>query len=60
MKADTWFAIGKLLNWAPIYDNVGNIFNICLITLGFFGFAYWMRRQVKFNRQAENNPNQLK
>ena len=60
MKADTWFAIGKALNWSFIYDNVGNLFNICLIVLGFFGFAYWMSWQAKFNKRAANDPNQIK
>jgi len=42
------------------YDNIGNIINYSLIVLGFIGFFIWMSKQVKFNNQAKNNPNQLK
>ncbi len=43
-------------------ENVGftAFFNTSLILLGFFGLFYWLRHQIKYNKQAENNPNQLK
>lgn len=43
-----------------IYDNVGNVFNYSCILLGFFGLFYWLNYQVKFNKQAKENPNQIK
>ena len=41
------------------YDNVGQVFNYSCIVLGFVGLFYWLNLQRKFNKQAENNPNQL-
>lgn len=43
-----------------MYDNIGNIFNYSCIVLGFFGLFFWLRKQKKFNQEAERNPNQLK
>lgn len=60
MKSEVWFGIGKALNGAWFYDNIGNIFNYSCIALGFFGFFVWMRFQAKFNKEAENNTNQIK
>lgn len=42
------------------YDWVGNNFNNLCLLLGFFGFAFWMYTQKKFNDKAKNNPNQIK
>jgi hypothetical protein len=42
------------------YDAVGNVFNYACIGLGFFGLFYWLNYQRKFNKEAENNPNQIK
>jgi hypothetical protein len=41
------------------YDNVGNIFNIILLVLGFFGFFYWMNIQRKLNEKS-NVPVEIK
>lgn len=35
-------------------------FNTAVILLGFFGLFYWLRHQIKFNKEAKDNPNQLK
>ena len=35
------------------------IWRIVLI-FGFVAFAYWMKRQADYNKQAEADPNQLK
>jgi len=43
-----------------LYENIGNIFNYSCIVLGFFGLFYWLRTQNKFDKEAENNPNQLR
>jgi hypothetical protein len=57
-----FYALGDLLQNSIflVYDNIGNIFNYSCIGLGFFGLFYWLRYQKKFNKEAENNPNQLK
>jgi hypothetical protein len=31
-----------------------------VLLLGFVAFGYWMYRQVQYNKEAENNPDQLK
>jgi hypothetical protein len=55
-----WHTLGKILNGAWFYDNYPVFFNWAFIILGFVGFAYWMRWQYRFNKQAEQNPNQIK
>jgi predicted negative regulator of RcsB-dependent stress response len=42
------------------YDNVGNLVNDALLLLGFVGFFIWMNYQRKFNKQAQENSNQIK
>lgn len=41
-------------------ESIGNLANYTFLAVGFFGFIYWMSRQAKFNKNAANNPNQLK
>jgi len=55
-----WYTLGDILNGAWFYDNIGDIFNWSVIALGFIGFGYWMNWQAKFNKRAEDNPNQIK
>ena len=55
-----WWSLGDLLNGAWCYDNIGDFLNWTFIFVGFFGFGYWMNWQRKFNKQAAENPNQLK
>jgi len=55
-----WYTLGDLLNGAWFYDNVGDIANWSFIILGGIGFLYWMRWQARFNKRAEENPNQIK
>ena len=55
-----WYTLGDILNGAWFYDNIGDIANWSFIALGGFGFIYWMNWQAKFNKQAEENPNQIK
>ncbi len=55
-----WWTLGKILNGAWFYDNIGDIANWTFIFLGFFGMLYWLRWQHKFNQQAEKDPNQIK
>ncbi len=55
-----WYTLGDILNGAWFYDNIGDIANWSFIILGGIGFLYWMRWQAKFNKRAEENPNQIK
>lgn len=55
-----WYTLGKILNGAWFYDNIGDWANWTFIFLGFFGMLYWLRWQKKFNDQAANDPNQIK
>lgn len=43
-----------------VFDNIGNLFNNGAIVLGFIGLFYWLNLQRKCNREAENNPDQIK
>jgi len=43
-----------------VFDNIGNLFNNGAIVLGFIGLFYWLNLQRKYNKEAENNPDQLK
>ncbi len=54
--------IGDVLLWstAVVFENVGNLFNNAVIVLGFIGLFYWLNLQRKFNKEAENNPDQIK
>jgi len=53
----TWtefvYKIGDTFQWSfGFFEFVQNNFNNFLILLGFFGFYYWMRTQVKLNKKA--------
>jgi len=61
---DLFWGIGDLFtNLLVIFDeNIGFtfIFNTILVLGGFFGLFYWLRQQIKFIKEAKDNPNQLK
>lgn len=53
----TWtefvYKIGDTFQWSfGFFEFIQNNFNYFLILLGFFGFYYWMRTQVKLNKKA--------
>ena len=54
--------LGDFILWTTqiLFENVGNLFNDAVLILGFVGLFYWLNYQRKFNKEAENNPNQLK
>lgn len=59
-STDFFYALGDLFQkFFLLYDVVGNYFNYSVILLGFFGFAYWMNIQRKFNA-ASNVPVEIK
>lgn len=37
-----------------------NMPNTAFLLLGFVGLFYWLNLQAKYNKQAEQNPNQIK
>ena len=56
-----WYGIANFFNFFfGFYDIVGNVFNYSFIVLGFICLFYWLNYQRKFNKEAENNPNQIK
>jgi len=61
---DFFWGIGDFFETIlAVYDeNVGftTVFNTIVILGGFFGMFYWLRHQLKFNKDAKNNPNQIK
>ena len=60
-STDVFYAIDNFLQWVyQFFDWVGNKFNYLLLALGFFGFAFWMYHQWKFNQKAANDPKQIK
>lgn len=54
--------LGDFILWTTeiLFENIGNLFNNAMIILGFIGLLIWLRTQHKFNKEAENNANQLK
>ncbi len=42
------------------FEHIGNSFNIAIVIVLSFGMLYWLNKQAKFNKQAENDPNQIK
>lgn len=61
---DLFWGIGDLFTTLLVIfdENIGftAIFNTVLVLGGFFGMFYWLRHQIKFNKEAKDNPNQLK
>jgi hypothetical protein len=56
-----WYGIANFFQFIfGFYDIVGNVFNYSCIILGFVGLFYWLNYQRNFNKEAENNPNQIK
>ena len=50
---DIIYSIGDLFRWAfGFFEFVQNHFNNVLLLLGFFGFAYWMNIQRKYNENT--------
>ncbi len=56
-----WYGIANFFQFIfGFYDIVGHFCNYLFIIVGFFGLFYWLNYQRKFNKEAENNPNQIK
>jgi hypothetical protein len=59
-STDVWWGLGRALNGAWFYDNIGDIANYSFIVLGFFGLFYWLWTQKKLSDKAANTPGQIK
>jgi len=59
---DIFYAIGDGAYW--LFQNtlepIGDYFWMAVLVFGFVAFAFWMRLQAKYNKIAENDPNQRK
>lgn len=59
---DVFYGIGDGMYWLfentlePIRDNAW----IAVLIFGFVAFGYWMKKQVDYNKIAENDSNQIK
>ncbi len=61
-STDVFYGIKNGMYW--LFENTLEVMNdwpwIFVMFFGLFAFIYWMRWQVKFNKIAENDPNQIK
>lgn len=61
---DFFWGIGDGLEFllSVLDENVGFtvFFNTSIVLLGFFGLFFWLRQQLKYNKQAKDNPDQIK
>ncbi|HNR85460.1 MAG TPA: hypothetical protein PKN38_02550, partial [Taishania sp.] len=61
---DFWWGLGNGLDsiLSFIYDEknmITTVFNTSVIIFGFLAVLYWLNRQKKFNKQAEENKDQI-
>ncbi|MBK9190110.1 MAG: hypothetical protein IPM77_00695 [Crocinitomicaceae bacterium] len=61
-SAEFFYWLGDMFYW--LFENTleptGELYWKTVMIGGFVGFGYWMYRQIQFNKQAANDPNQLK
>ena len=61
-SSDIFYSIKDGCYW--LFENtleaLGDMPWIGILIFGFIAFAYWMKRQVAYNKIAENDPNQIK
>ena len=61
-SSDFFYGLKDGFYW--LFENtlepIGEIVWVAVLIFGFVGFAYWMKRQVDYNKQAEADPNQIK
>jgi hypothetical protein len=58
---DIVIPIGDFLVWSfGLLEWLRDTPNMIFVVLGFVGLAIWLRMQIKFNKEAANNPNQIK
>lgn len=53
--------IGELFEWSfGILEYFENLPNYAFIIIGFIGMIYWLILQKRYNKQADQNPDQIK
>lgn len=61
-STEVFYGIKDVFYW--LFQNTleptGDLFWVAALFLGFIMSGYWMMRQVKYNKEAESNPNQIK
>tara|TARA_B100000575_G_C23087512_1_gene626811 strand:- start:1285 stop:1473 length:189 start_codon:yes stop_codon:yes gene_type:complete len=58
---DIIYWIADFIEWTfGLFEFIGNYINDFILIFGFFGFFYWMSHQIRYNKKAKNNPNQIK
>jgi len=59
-----WLAypLANILTWffQNVLEPLDNLPNYAFIAFGFAAFAYWIKWQMKYNAEAEANPDQIK
>lgn len=61
-SADIFYGLGDIAYWAfeNTLEPLGDTPWIVVLIFGFVAFAYWMKRQMDYNKIAEADPNQIK
>lgn len=61
-SSDFFYALGDGFYWlfTRTLEPTGELWWKSCLIFGFVAFGYWMYRQVKYNNEAKNNPNQIK
>ncbi len=56
-----WIPIANFFQWTfGILESLNMTPNNIFLIGGFVGLIYWCMRQGRYNKEAANNPNQLK
>ena len=55
------YPLGDFFVWTfGVLEKLGNLPNDLFLLLGFAGMFYWLWLQGKYNKEAANNPKQIK
>ena len=61
-SSDFFHGLGKVMYWIfqHTLEPIGDLFWIAALIFGFLAFGFWMKKQMDYNKIAENDPNQIK
>lgn len=61
-SADVFYGIGDSMYalFESTLEPIGDLFWQSVLFFGFVFFAYWMKRQITYNKIAKENPEQIK
>lgn len=56
------FPLAKMMYWffQNVLERMENLPNYAFCVVGIVAFAYWVKWQMKYNAEAEANPDQIK